>query len=67
MQTCEVGLFRLPGLDFSKTPLPTDLEEQIKAWLSECNIEVFIYGTLWSFKYPGDREMVILKWGEHIT
>lgn len=71
MKTCEVGMFRLPGVivedddDEDKTPVS---EEQLKELEDWCNSE---FGTgmrmtdrLFSFRKESQRDWFILRWSK---
>lgn len=71
MKTCEVGMFRLPGVivedddDEDKTPVS---EEQLKEMEDWCNSE---FGTgmrmtdrLFSFRKESQRDWFILRWSK---
>lgn len=67
LKTCEVGLFRLPGVviekpeDISETNWLALLEE-MDAWAHETNCGKRMTDVLWSFRNEKQRDMFILKW-----
>jgi hypothetical protein len=66
MQTCEVGMFRLPGIVIEAEEDETITEEQLKEMEDWCNSE---FGTgmrmtdkLFSFRKESQRDWFILRW-----
>ena len=70
LKTCEVGMFRLPGIIIEAEEDETINEEHIKEMEEWCNSE---FGTgmrmtdrLFSFRKESQRDWFILRWsGEH--
>jgi hypothetical protein len=65
-KTCEVGMFRLPGIVIEAEEDETITEEQLKEMEEWCNSE---FGTgmrmtdkLFSFRKESQRDWFILKW-----
>jgi len=66
MQTCEVGMFRLPGIVIEAEEDEVITEEQLKEMEDWCNSE---FGTgmrmtdrLFSFRKESQRDWFILRW-----
>jgi hypothetical protein len=66
MQTCEVGMFRLPGIVIEAEEDEVITEEQLKEMEEWCNSE---FGTgmrmtdkLFSFRKESQRDWFILRW-----
>jgi len=68
MESCKVGMFKLPGLKFPKGFLPEDLLLEMHAWCNENNCGTCMAddGSLWSFRNEKQREWFILRWGDLI-
>lgn len=69
LKTCEVGLFRLPGLvvehnaDMSDTQMKHQLDEA-EEWSRETNCGKRMTDYMWSFRNEKQRDMFILRWSE---
>jgi hypothetical protein len=68
MQTCEVGMFRLPGIVIEAEEDEVITEEQLKEMEDWCNSE---FGTgmrmtdrLFSFRKESQRDWFILRWSK---
>jgi hypothetical protein len=68
MQTCEVGMFRLPGIVIEAEEDEVITEEQLKKMEDWCNSE---FGTgmrmtdrLFSFRKESQRDWFILRWSK---
>ena len=66
LQTCEVGMFRLPGIIVEAEEEETISEEQLKEMEDWCNSE---FGTgmrmtdkLFSFRKESQRDWFVLRW-----
>lgn len=66
LKTCEVGMFRLPGIIIEAEEEETVTEEQLKEMEEWCNSE---FGTgmrmtdkLFSFRKESQRDWFILRW-----
>ena len=66
LQTCQVGMFRLPGIVIETEEDEVITEEQLKEMEEWCNSE---FGTgmrmtdkLFSFRKESQRDWFILKW-----
>ena len=66
MKTCEVGMFRLPGIVIEPDEDEIISEERLKEMEEWCNSE---FGTgmrmterLFSFRKPSQRDWFILRW-----
>jgi hypothetical protein len=60
--TCEVGLFRLPGIVFEKGAVTEEEYQSMVAWAAENNCGKPMTETLWSFKSAALRDWFILRW-----
>ena len=67
METCEVGLFRLPGLKFDKNFVPEPMHEEMTKWAKENNCGMPCNNWLWSFKTEAQREWFILRWTDELS
>jgi hypothetical protein len=66
LQTCEVGMFRLPGIVIEAEEDEVITEEQLKEMEEWCNSE---FGTgmrmtdkLFSFRKESQRDWFVLRW-----
>ncbi len=66
MESCQVGIFKLPGLKFTKGSLPQELQDEMVAWAKENNCGTQMSNWLWSFKNEKQREWFILRWADSI-
>lgn len=63
IQTCEVGLFRLPGIVLDKVEMTETKIAELDAWAaSEQGTGKRMTETLWSFKNESQRDWFILRW-----
>lgn len=66
LKTCEVGMFRLPGLVIEAEEEETITEEQLKEMEDWCNSEfgtgMRMTGRLFSFRKESQRDWFILRW-----
>lgn len=60
--TCEVGMFRLPGIVFEKGALTEDQHQEMVKWAQENNCGKPMTDELWSFKSAKQRDWFILRW-----
>lgn len=67
METCEVGMFRLPGLKFDKGFIPEPLQAEMEQWAKQNNCGTLMNGWLWSFKTEAQREWFILRWTDELS
>ena len=67
IKTCEVGLFKLPGIVLDKEEITPELLDEMDLWLlSEQGCGMKMTDLLWSFKTEAQRDWFILRWaGEH--
>lgn len=66
IETCEVGLFKLPGIRFEKEQLPKELLDEMKIWSEENHCGTMMNDWLWSFKNVALRDWFILRWNDAI-
>lgn len=65
IETCHVGLFRLPGVVLDSEEVTALLIEEMDAWAkSQQGTGTRMTEVLWSFKTEAQRDWFILKWGE---
>ena len=66
MKTCEVGMFRLPGIVIEADEDETISEERLKEMEDWCNSEfgkgMRMSERLFSFLKPSQRDWFILRW-----
>ena len=66
LKTCEVGMFRLPGITIEAEEEETITEEQLKEMEDWCNSEfgkgMRMSERLFSFRKPSQRDWFILRW-----
>ena len=62
LKTCEVGLFRLPGVVLDKDEATPAKLEEIETWAKETNCGKKMTDLLWSFRNEKQRDMFILRW-----
>lgn len=66
MTTCEVGMFRLPGIVFEKGQLTEELGDEMEQWCKDNNCGTRMTERLWSFKSEKKRGVFILRWSDSI-
>ena len=66
MKNVEVGLFRLPGIKFSKGQVSEELLAEMKAWAEAEGVGMNMTEELWSFRKEAHREWFILRWSDAI-
>lgn len=64
IKTCDVGLFRLPGIVLDKEEVNDEKLLEIEAWAKETNCGKRMTDLLWSFRNEKQRDMFILRWSE---
>jgi hypothetical protein len=68
IKTCEVGMFRLPGIIIEPEDEETITEEQLKEMEEWCNSEfgtgMRMTGRLFSFRKESQRDWFILRWSK---
>lgn len=63
IKTCEVGLFRLPGIVFDKDQLSQEKILEMDEWAkSPQGVGTRLTEVLWSFRTESQRDWFILKW-----
>lgn len=63
MKTCDVGLFRLPGVVIDKEEITPERLKEMDDWAnSPQGVGKRMTETLWSFKKESQRDWFILKW-----
>ena len=67
IKTCEVGLFRLPGIVFEKGQLTPEKIAEMDEWAKSAQgVGTRMTDVLWSFKSESQRDWFILKWCDEI-
>jgi hypothetical protein len=68
LKTCEVGMFRLPGITIEAEEEETITEEQLKEMEDWCNSEfgkgMRMTERLFSFRKESQRDWFILRWSK---
>ena len=68
LKTCEVGMFRLPGITIEAEEEETITEEQLKEMEDWCNSEfgkgMRMTERLFSFRKDSQRDWFILRWSK---
>jgi hypothetical protein len=68
LKTCEVGMFRLPGITIEAEEEETITEEQLKEMEDWCNSEfgkgMRMTDRLFSFRKESQRAWFILRWSK---
>jgi hypothetical protein len=68
LKTCEVGMFRLPGITIEAEEEETITEEQLKEMEDWCNSEfgkgMRMTDRLFSFRKESQRDWFILRWSK---
>lgn len=63
IKTCEVGLFKLPGVSLDKEEVTPEVIAEMDEWLkSDQGFGMKMTDYLWSFKTEAQREWFILRW-----
>jgi hypothetical protein len=63
IETCEVGMFRLPGIILDKEEMTEAKLNEIDKWrLTEQGVGTRMTDLLWSFKTESQRDWFILRW-----
>ena len=63
MKTCEVGLWRLPGVVIDKEEITQERLAEMDAWANSVQgVGTRMTEVLWSFKKESQRDWFILKW-----
>ena len=65
IETCQVGMFRLPGIVLDKEEVTEEKLQEMDAWrLTEQGTGTRMTDLLWSFKTEAQRDWFILRWSE---
>jgi hypothetical protein len=63
IETCEVGMFRLPGIVLNKDEMTEEKLHEMDDWRqSEQGVGTRMTDLLWSFKTESQRDWFILRW-----
>ena len=65
METCQVGMFKLPGVVLSKEEMTEEKLIEMDKWRqTEQGVGTRMTDLLWSFKTEAQRDWFILRWSE---
>jgi L-rhamnose isomerase len=67
MKHVEVGMFRLPGLTFTKEEITPEVLEEMQAWAEAEGVGMSMTETLWSFKKDAHRDWFVLRWSDSLV
>jgi len=67
MKHVEVGMFRLPGLSFTKEEITPEVLEEMQAWAEAEGVGMSMTETLWSFKKDAHRDWFVLRWSDSLV
>jgi L-rhamnose isomerase len=67
MKHVEVGMFRLPGLTFSREEITPEVLEEMQAWAEAEGVGMSMTETLWSFKKEAHRDWFVLRWSDSLV
>ena len=67
MKNVEVGMFRLPGLTFTREEITPEVLEEMQAWAEAEGVGMSMTETLWSFKKEAHRDWFILRWSDQLV
>jgi hypothetical protein len=63
IETCQVGMFKLPGVVLNKEEMTEEKLQELDEWrLSEQGTGIRMTDLLWSFKTESQRDWFILRW-----
>jgi hypothetical protein len=63
IETCQVGMFKLPGVVLDKEEMTEEKLQEIDEWrLTEQGTGTRMTNLLWSFKTEAQRDWFILRW-----
>lgn len=63
MQTCQVGMFRLPGVILDAEEMTQERLHEMDEWRqTEQGVGTRMTDLLWSFKKESQRDWFILRW-----
>ena len=63
MKTCEVGLFRLPGIVFEKDQMTEAKIAEMDEWAASAQgVGTRMTEVLWSFKNKSQRDWFLIRW-----
>ena len=65
LETCQVGMFKLPGIVLSKEEITEEKIHEMDEWCqTEQGVGTRMTDLLWSFKTEAQRDWFILRWSE---
>ena len=67
MKHVEVGMFRLPGLSFTKEEITPEVLEEMQTWAEAEGVGMSMTETLWSFKKDAHRDWFVLRWSDSLV
>lgn len=63
IKTCEVGLFRLPGVVFEKNEVTPEKLKEMDEWAKgPQGVGTRLTEVLWSFKSQSQRDWFMIRW-----
>jgi hypothetical protein len=63
IETCQVGMFRLPGVVLNKEEMTEEKLHEMDDWRhTEQGVGTRMTDLLWSFKNESQRDWFILRW-----
>lgn len=63
METCQVGMFKLPGIVLNKEEMTEERLHEMDEWRqTEQGVGTRMTDLLWSFKTESQRDWFILRW-----
>ena len=67
MKHVEVGMFRLPGLTFTREEITPEVLAEMQAWAEAEGVGMSMTETLWSFKKEAHRDWFVLRWSDSLV
>jgi L-rhamnose isomerase len=67
MKHVEVGMFRLPGLTFTREEITPEVLTEMQAWAEAEGVGMSMTETLWSFKKEAHRDWFVLRWSDSLV
>ena len=67
MKHVQVGMFRLPGLTFTREEITPEVLAEMQAWAEAEGVGMSMTETLWSFKKDAHRDWFVLRWSDSLV
>lgn len=68
IQTCEVGMFRLPGVVFKKGEISPEKLKEMDEWAQgPQGVGTRMTDVLWSFRTQSQRDWFMIRWCDDFT